>query len=86
MVTYNPLTGEAKSFLVSKVDQTVNINKLNASFNFSKGEPIFMEVSQKYNEKMIKNLAGESGFQIVHNFFDNRFFFVDSIWKSNLSS
>jgi dimethylhistidine N-methyltransferase len=77
---YNPLTGEAQSFLVSKIAQEVWIEKLNQSFNFKMGETIFMEVSQKYDLEMIHDLAVQCGFMIKQNVYDSRHYFVNSIW------
>jgi len=78
---YNPLTGVAKSYLISLEDQHVHIDELNQSFYFKKWESIFMERSQKYDLDMINNLATNSGFEIVRNFYDERQFFVNSLWK-----
>lgn len=81
--TYNPSTGEAKSFLVSKTDQNVYIEKLNTTFEFKSGESIFTEISQKYDERMINALAEKAGFQIQNNFYDSKKYFVDSLWQKN---
>jgi len=78
---YNPLTGETRSFLISKMAQNVRIGYLNEVFEFKMGEPISMEISQKYDQKMIRDLAQEAGFTVEENFFDNKKFFVDSLWK-----
>ena len=78
---YHPIEGAARSFLVSRKEQTVFIKSLETSFAFRAWEPIFMEISQKYNLEMIDSLAESCGFQIVENFFDDRRYFVDSLWK-----
>jgi len=44
-------------------------------------EPIFMEISQKYNLSMIDNLAQASGFRVEKNLFDDKKFYTNSIWK-----
>lgn len=69
---YDPQTGTAKSFLISQKSQEVIIPELDKSFMFDEGEAIFMEMSQKYDLEMIKNLAEKSGFEVVRNFFDKR--------------
>lgn len=79
--TYNPVTGEAKSYLISKKEQIVNIGKLAQQFHFLKGEPIFMEISKKYDLQSIKLLAEESGFSIKKNFFDSKLYFANSLWQ-----
>ncbi|MEP6901622.1 MAG: L-histidine N(alpha)-methyltransferase [Actinomycetota bacterium] len=78
---YHPTERAARSFLISQKKQTVTIESLNQSFQFEKWEPIFMEVSQKYNLEMIAELAAGSGFEIVKNFFDSNNFYTNSLWK-----
>ena len=78
---YDPQTGTALSFLVSLKKQEVEIRDLNLSISFEKGESIFMEMSQKYDIEMISELATKSGFEIVRNFYDERQYFVNSLWK-----
>jgi L-histidine Nalpha-methyltransferase len=83
--TYDPETGTAKSFLVSKRSQSVQIRKLERSFRFNENEKIFMERSQKYDLPMIEALARQSGFEITANYFDNRNWFVNSLWRVTVS-
>ena len=79
--SYHPLERAARSFLISQKDQTVIIKSLGKTFEFKKWEPIFMEVSQKYGEKMIENLAAESSFTVARNFYDENKFYLNSLWK-----
>ena len=79
--SYNPITGEMKSFLVSKKDQEVYIEALEETFSFEKWEAVYMEVSQKYNMHEIEKMAGEAGFVPVDNLFDRKRYYVDSIWE-----
>jgi dimethylhistidine N-methyltransferase len=78
--TYNPVTGETHSYLVSMESQTIWIDRLSQSFSFEQWEPVFMEVAQKYSLKDIKHLANHSGFKVVKNFYDKRKYFTDSLW------
>jgi len=78
--TYNPITGETKSYLVSLDNQTIFVEGLGQSFSFEKWEPIFMEISQKYNLHDIEHLANHSGFKVEKNFFDTKKYFADSLW------
>ncbi len=78
---YHPTDGAARSFLISRQAQTVFIESLNQTFEFAAWEPIFMEISQKYNLPMIEKLAVESGFSVRQNFFDKNIYFVDSLWE-----
>jgi L-histidine Nalpha-methyltransferase len=79
--SYHPTERAARSFLISQRAQTVRIEALDRSFEFAQWEPIFMEISQKYGVRMIQNLAEQSGFRIVENFFDGNNFYADSLWK-----
>ena len=79
--TYNPDTGAAKSYLVSTTDQTVYIGKLKRKFKFVAGEKIFMEISQKYDMDDIADLARWSGFRIAANYYDDKKYFVDTLWE-----
>lgn len=78
---YNPVTGTARSFLISKTRQTVTIDRLNASFHFDAWEPVHTEYSHKYRVNELAGLAEESGFEVVVNYFDSRNYFTDSLWK-----
>ncbi len=79
--TYNPCNGEARSYIVSKVAQCVNIQQLHLTVHFEAWEPIAVEISCKYNERDITALAQDSGFQIRQNFTDSRSYFVDTLWE-----
>lgn len=68
--TYDPQTGTAKSFLVSKKKQSIAINKLNLEVSFEKWEAVHTEISQKYDDNTVKWLAEESGLQISESIAD----------------
>jgi len=78
---YDPESGAAKSFLISSKDQEVYLKKLDAKIPFMKSESIYMEISKKFDLRMIRNLAEITGFEIVRNFVDSRQYFVNSLWK-----
>jgi len=78
---YNEQSGSAKSYVISLEKQKIKISNLNRTILFDKDESIFMEMSQKYDLDMISELALESGFEIVRNYFDKRQYFVNSLWK-----
>jgi len=78
---YRPTECAARSFLISRTEQEVYIGHLDKTFYFKSWEPIFMEISQKYDLEMIEELAHGSGFEIKQNFFDEKRYFVDSLWK-----
>ena len=77
---YNPQTGDVKSFLVSKIDQSVYIEALNKSFGFKQWEPLLMELSRKFDLAAIGTLASRHGFRVEEHFTDSRHYFVDSVW------
>ncbi|MCB1025237.1 MAG: L-histidine N(alpha)-methyltransferase [Acidobacteria bacterium] len=78
--SYHPTECAARSYLISQKEQTVNIKALHKRFEFKMWEPIYMEVSQKYNLQMIEDLADSSGFKIAKNFFDENHFYTNSLW------
>ena len=78
---YRPNEGSARSFLISREDQTVTIDAVGKSFDFKQWEPVFMEISQKYSMEMIGSLARDSGFDIKQNFFDSHKYYCNSLWR-----
>lgn len=78
---YRPVECAARSFLISREKQTVNLRALGHAFEFEQWEPIFMEISQKYTRPMIEELAEGSGFVIEKDFFDEEYFYTDSLWR-----
>lgn len=80
-VSYNPENGTCNSYLVSLLNQDVNID--NNLFHFRKDESIFMETSQKYSIEEIERTALESGFTPVTQFFDSNNYFIDVLWRVN---
>ena len=78
---YRPIDASARSFLISRVKQSVFIKALDRTFEFDQWEAVFMEISQKYSLKMIDELARESGFEVRQNFFDSRNYYCDSLWQ-----
>ena len=81
--TYDPLSGEAKSYLISLKSQNVNIGVTGQTLFFDLWEPVFMEISQKYDNEMIHSLARDSGFSVLHNVDDQKRYFRNSLWKKN---
>ncbi|TDN90486.1 dimethylhistidine N-methyltransferase [Salegentibacter sp. 24] len=68
--TYDPESGTAKSYLVSKSKQKVVINKLDLEVNFDAWESIHTEISQKYDDAIVEWLAVEAGLEIQTSFQD----------------
>ena len=76
---YDPQTGSNKSFLISEKDQQVIVR--DEVFSFQKGEPVFMEISQKYSLPETGVLAAESGFVQRSFFTDSNEYFADVLWE-----
>lgn len=76
---YDPGTGSCKSYLISKKDQEVKIG--NARIRFQKDEPIFMEISQKYELSQIEEAATAAGFVQKKVFADKKNYFADVLWQ-----
>jgi uncharacterized SAM-dependent methyltransferase len=79
--TYNPITGETKSHLVSTIDQRVCIDALDQEIHFNAWEAIHTEISQKYSYKMIHEFAENSGFRLIQNFTDSQENYLNSYWE-----
>lgn len=77
---YNPVSGELKSFLVSTAEQHIHIGAIGDTFTIGQWEPLFMEMSRKFDLHALESIAISHGFRIVKNFTDRRNWFVDSLW------
>lgn len=76
--SYDPATGACKSYLVSRINQEVNIS--GQAFHFEENEFIYMEISQKYSVQETEKMAEESGFKPVKHFYDHKKWFLDTVW------
>lgn len=79
--TYNPLNGEVRSYLVAKFAHQVFIKSLDKTYSFKASEPIFTEISKKYDADEISQLANDTGFELIKNYFDDEKRFVNTLWK-----
>lgn len=78
---YDPESGTAKSFLVSKKEQKVIIEGLGLEVHFEPWETIHTEISQKYDDSVVNWLAMESGLTVVNSFTDNKGYYKNYIFK-----
>ncbi len=78
---YDPLSGAARSYLISLCNQDVYLKSLDLLISFNAWEAISTEVSQKYDQQMIREMAAGSGFKIVRYFFDEQNYYVDALWE-----
>jgi L-histidine N-alpha-methyltransferase len=77
---YDPQTGSCKSYLVSLATQDVMIGE--SIISFKEGEVIWVEISQKYSLDKIKEIAINSGFEMMTYITDKRGWFADVVWKA----
>jgi dimethylhistidine N-methyltransferase len=80
--TYNPETGTALSFLVSKKAQNVRIEQLDLDVNFKAWESLHIEISQKYDEEVIEWIADKADLDILDFFSDDRDFYRNYVFRS----
>ncbi|MCM4160922.1 L-histidine N(alpha)-methyltransferase [Antarcticibacterium flavum] len=78
--TYDPESGTARSFLVSMIEQTVNIDALGLEVHFDKWETIHTEISQKYDDQTVNWLAKEANLKPVEFFTDERSYYKNYIF------
>lgn len=78
---YDPETGTAKSYLVSKENQTIHIRGLDLTVTFNAWETIHTEISQKYDDNVVSWLADKAGMQISRIFSDENKFYKNYILK-----
>ncbi|MDT0677123.1 L-histidine N(alpha)-methyltransferase [Autumnicola musiva] len=81
--SYNPETGTAKSFLVSKIAQKVNIKKLDLKVSFEAWETIHTEISQKYDDAVVDWLASEAGLAIENSFSDGENYYKNYVFRKS---
>ena len=79
--TYNPESGEARSYLVSQKAQTVQIKALDMTVPFDYGEIIHTEISRKFTRAQIEDLARQTGFSVTGWFTDCKGYFADVVFE-----
>ncbi|WP_422862094.1 L-histidine N(alpha)-methyltransferase [Flagellimonas sp. W118] len=78
---YDPETGTAKSYLVSKEEQMVNIESLELEIRLNAWETIHTEISQKYDDTVVAWLAEQADLKIVTSFTDDKQWFKNYVFK-----
>lgn len=76
---YTEEEGVAKSYLVSKVNQSVTVSSTGKTYHFKRDEKIHMEVSRKYNHQIMENILQKTDFEIVDVITDSKKYFADYI-------
>ena len=79
--TYDVFSGAMESYLVSLQHQDVFIEEIGRSFPFRPWEPIHTEYSYKYLESDINIIAQETLFVVKEHLYDDRRWYIDSIWE-----
>ena len=79
--TYNPETGEARSYLVSQKAQDILIGALDMTVSFGYGEIVHTEISRKFTRAQIEHLAGQTGFAVAGWFTDCKGYFADVVFR-----
>ncbi len=74
---YDANEGIARSFLVSKLDQIVTLEGSNDEYSFAQGERMKVEISRKYDDKILGHILHGSAFDIVDSFSDANRYFTD---------
>ncbi len=77
---YNPKESAMESYLISLEAQEVYIDALKTTYRFAPYEAIFTERSYKFSDASIRELAHETGFEILETFKDSKQYFADSLW------
>ena len=78
---YNPQNGDIESFLVSLEKQDVFLEACDKTYHFAKNELIFTELSKKYDNEEIEELAADAGFRCVAQFQDENDYFADCLFE-----
>lgn len=76
--TYDPIEGACRSYLISSENSIVTVS--GEPVHFTKDEPIFMELSQKYSLGECELMARDSGFTSLNYIMDSKSWFTDAVW------
>lgn len=78
---YDPHTGDIESYLVSLEKQEVYLKACDKTYLFAKNELIFTELSKKYDEQEIEELATHAGYKCIAQFHDENDYFADCLFE-----
>ena len=76
---YDPESGTAKSYLVSKEEHTVQIPNLDLQVTFKAWETIHTEISQKYDDEVVQWLMEQADLKILTEFSDAKNYYKNYI-------
>lgn len=78
---YDPESGTAKSYLVSKSAQEVRIESLDLEIRLKPWETIHTEISQKYDDEVVYWLAEQADLKISNSFTDTEKLYKNYVLK-----
>jgi L-histidine N-alpha-methyltransferase len=78
---YDPESGTAKSYLVATEAMKVSIKMLDLNISFDAWETIHTEISQKYEDKIVRWLADSAGLSIETSFEDEKEYYKDYVFS-----
>lgn len=78
--TFDPGRPAMESWLVARGPQVAHVD--GQGFAFQPGDAIHTEISWKYTDGQISELARGSGFEEVARFHDDRHWFADALWRA----
>ena len=76
---YDPETGSCKSYLVSLKDQEVHIPGAEP-VRFNPAAFLCLAISPQSPPDQIAQFANKARFKTIHNFFDSKGWFLDTVW------
>ncbi len=79
--TYDPESGTARSYLVARESFEVTIPDLDMQVSFEAWESIHTEISQKYDDRTLEWIAGETGLEIATSFTDSKGYYKDYLLR-----
>ena len=79
--TYQPETGEVRSYIVSLIEQEVELKTIDRIIQFKTGECIWTELSKKYDLSELENFIQSCGFKKITHFIDSNEYFTDSLFE-----
>lgn len=80
--SYDPELSEARSYLIALKPQVIHLKKLGFSFQMEAWEFIYVEISRKFTQRDIEELARLSGLGITHQYYDCKHYFTDTLFHS----
>ncbi|MBC2838914.1 L-histidine N(alpha)-methyltransferase [Robiginitalea sp. SC105] len=78
---YDPESGTAKSYLVAQEDMQVRIGALHLEVALKQWETIHTEISQKYDDEVVRWLAGEAGLEVVDQYADPKGYYKNYLFR-----